>query len=208
MLALALTAYGCDTANGGDVGPGGSGGSAGMGGDGGVGGSGGVGGTGGVGGSGGMGGSCMSSPGMNVVLPTNPTTIVIPPYVDMANGFTITAAVRDVTTGISGFGANAAKSKSAMGASDSAGDSLIIEFFDVNGVASTASFVGLSLNSAGDTGTVEVIVDDGAPVIEAAVPGTTIPLTLLPAHKIQVSVPISDTSRIYWEALVYDHECL
>jgi hypothetical protein len=173
-----------------------------------MGGSGGVGGSGGMGGAGGMGGSCMSSPGMDVMLPTNPTTIVIPPYVDMANGFTITAAVRDVTTGISGFGANAVKSKSAMDADSSGGDSLIIEFFDMNGVASTASNVGLTLNTAGDSGTVEVIVDDGTPVIAAAVPGTTIPLTTPAAHKIQVSVPVSDAARIYWEALVYDHECL
>jgi hypothetical protein len=150
----------------------------------------------------------MPTAGVLAVLPTNPTTIVIPPYVDMANGFTITAPVRDVTTGIAGFGANAARSASAMDASGSAGDSLIIEFFDTGGGASTASNVGLTLNSAGTAGTVEVSVDDGAPVIETAAPGTTIPLAGSSAHKIQVSVPISDTTQIYWESLSYDHDCL
>jgi hypothetical protein len=155
-----------------------------------------------------MGGTCTPTTGITATLPTVPTTEVFPEYVDIDNGFVITAEVRDVSIGFNGIGANAAASKSAMDANASGGDSLIIEFFDMNGVPSTASFVGLTLNAAGDAGTVEVIVDDGAPVSEAAVPGTTIPLTLLPAHKIQVSVAVSDTARVYWESLTYDHDCL
>jgi len=142
------------------------------------------------------------------MLPTLPTTDVFPEYADMDNGFVITAAVRDVSIGIFGMGANAVGEKSAMDANASGGDSLIIEFFDMNGVPSTASNVGLSLSTAGDPGTVEISVDDGAPASVAAVPGTTIPLTIPAAHKIQLSLPTSDTARLYWQALVYDHECL
>jgi hypothetical protein len=145
---------------------------------------------------------------MNVVLPTNPTTIVIPPYVNMANGFTITASDRDVTIGTFGMGANAVASESAMDADALGGDSLIIEFFDMNGAPSTASNVGLIVSIAGVAGTVEISVDDGVPVSAAATPGTTIPLTIPAARKIQLSLPVSDTARLYWEALVYDHECL
>jgi len=362
VLALALTAYGCDTANGGDVGPGGSGGSAGSGGEGGMGGDGGVGGAGGmpdlcmdvdcddgnectedlcdpadgtcdnpaetdgtmcdfegVGGIcmsgvcedaglcdgidcsdgnectedlcdpvdgscdnpaemdgtvcdfGGVGGVCMSgvcedamlcdgidcddgndctiddcdpvdgscvgtpemdgticdasglpgacdagvcvatcapTAGITAVLPTLPTTEVFPEYADMGNGFVITAAVRDVSIGISGMGANAVASKSAMDANASGGDSLIIEFFDMNGVPSMASNVGLTFNTSGVSGTVAISVDDGTPVSASAVPGMTMPLTTPAAHKIQISLPTSGTARLYWEALVYDHECL
>ena len=42
--------------------------------------------------------------------------------------------------------------------------SIIIEFFDMNDVPSMASNVGLTLNTAGVSGTVEISVDDGAPV--------------------------------------------
>jgi hypothetical protein len=148
---------------------------------------------------------------MMVPLPTNPTTEPIPnsaPYVDMDNGFIILPAQRDVTIGIQGIGANAARSASAMDASASASDSLIIEFFDTSGAPSTASNVGLVLSPAGSSGTVEISVDDGPVTTESAVPDTTIPLTTVAAHKIQVSVPLSDTAQIYWKALSYDHDCL
>jgi len=152
--------------------------------------------------------TCAPTAGITAVLPTLPTTEVFPEYADTDNGFVIRASVRDVSIGFFGMGANAVASTSAMDANASGGDSLIIEFFDMNGVPSMASNVGLTLNTAGVSGTVEISVDDGAPVTAPAVPGMTIPLTTPAAHKIQVSLPTSDTARIYWQALVYDHECL
>ena len=82
-------------------------------------------------------------------------------------------------------------------------DSMIIEFFDMNGVACTTSNVGLTLSSAGTAGTVEVSVDDGPTATETAAPNRIVPLSTPAAHKIQVSVPLPNTTRVYWESLSY-----
>jgi len=141
---------------------------------------------------------------MMVLLPTNPTTITVPDIVDMANGFVILPAERDVTIGIAGVATNAHKQASFMMEEDS----LIIEFFDQSGASSTASNVSVTLSVSGATGTVDVSVDDGSPTTESAIPGTAVPLTTASAHKIQVTVPLGDPARIAWTELSYDHDCL
>jgi len=152
--------------------------------------------------------TCTPTPGLDITLPTTSPTMAVPEYVDVTNGFEITAPVRDVTIGIQGFGANAARSKSALDADASLGDSLVLEFFDMNGVPSTATDVMMVFSAAGTAGSVEVIVDDGTPTIETAAPGGTVLLSTAAAHKIQISIPVSDTAQVYWESLSYDHECL
>jgi hypothetical protein len=152
--------------------------------------------------------TCNPSPGLDITLPTTSPTIVVAEYVDTTNGFEITAPVRDVTIGFQGFGANAARSKSALDADATTGDSLVLQFFDMNGVPSTASNVTMVLSPAGTAGTVEIRVDDGAPTSAAAAPGGAVLLSTAAAHKIQISVPVANSAQVYWESLSYDHECL
>jgi hypothetical protein len=152
--------------------------------------------------------TCTPTPGLDITLPTMSPTVAVPEYVDVTNGFEITAPVRDVTIGFFGFGANAVASKSALEANALLGDSLVLEFFDMNGVPSTASSVSMVLSSAGTGGNLEVVVDGVTTTIRPAVPGGTVLLSTDAAHRIQISVPVSDSAQLYWESLSYDHECL
>ena len=149
---------------------------------------------------------CMPAPGLDVTLPTSgaPT----PVYTDMANGFTISAdncgtqVNCDVTFTFRGISANTYGDGSAFDQSDS----LLISFFDQDGIARTASNAAIVLNVQGTGGTVNVSVDGAAPVSLSATPGSTLDLSMASAHEIQVTS--TPGLFVFWQALQYDHDCL
>jgi len=149
---------------------------------------------------------CMPSSNMDVTLPTSGTPT--PVYTDMANGFTISAANCgtqvncDVTFSFRGAAANTYGDAFAFDRSDS----LLISFFDQNGVARTASNVAIVLHPQGTSGTVNVSVDGAAPVSLSATRGTTLDLSMASAHEIQVTS--TPGLFVFWQALQYDHGCL
>jgi hypothetical protein len=138
-----------------------------------------------------------------ITLPTSGTDM--PVYTDMANGFTISAPIGNVSFGAFGIGCDANGSRSGFEESDR----LVIEFFDSSGAPSTASNVSIVLSGAGVSGNVVIAVDDGP--AGAPVPATTgqpIAIGQNGVHKIDVSVPDPDSARVYWAELVFDHDCL
>jgi len=148
---------------------------------------------------------CMPAPALNVTLPTSgaPT----PVYTDMADGFTISAVNCgaqvncDVAFSTFGIGANTYGGAAAFDPSDS----LLIAFFDGNGIPRTASNVSLVLSTAGTAGTVDVSVDGGMATSFPASLGATIAISPASAHEIQVT---STSGSIFWKVLQYDHDCL
>jgi hypothetical protein len=149
---------------------------------------------------------CTPTAGVMVTLPTESVgvcTLLGPSYADLASGFTIRAPIGQVTSSPNGIGANANRSCSGF----EENDRLIIEFYDAMGAPSTASGVSILLDPAGVAGTVVVTVDDGAPGAPVvATPGGTICIAQIGVHKIEVAVPDLDLTRIYWEALTFDHD--
>lgn len=149
---------------------------------------------------------CMPSSNLVVTLPTSgaPT----PVYTDMANGFTISAANCgnqvncDVTFSFRGASANTYGDAFAFDQRDS----LLISFFDQNGVARTASNVAIVLHPQGTGGTVNVSLDGAAPVSLSATRGSTLQLSMASAHEIQVTS--TPGLFVFWQALQYDHDCL
>jgi hypothetical protein len=129
----------------------------------------------------------------------------MPVYTDMANGFTISAPIGNVSFGAFGIGCDANRSRSGF----EENDRLIIEFFDSGGAPSTASNVSIVLSGAGVSGNVVIAIDDGPPGAPVPVTrGQPIVIGQNGVHKIDVSVPDLDLARIYWEGLAFDHDCL
>ncbi len=146
---------------------------------------------------------CTPTAGLNVTLPTTgaPTAT----YTDGPNGFTISAPIGQVTFSVFGVGANANGGLTSVDANDR----LVIEFFDDMGGSSTASNVSIVLDAAGTTGTVVITVDDGTPSPPIpAMPGGSIAILQSGVHKVEISVPDLDPAKLYFEALVFDHDCL
>jgi hypothetical protein len=156
---------------------------------------------------------CTPSPGMMVTLPTSedPSGDPIPVYTDLASGFAIAAAgcsalnKCDVTFSFRGIGANAHGGLLAI----DPGDSLLLEYFDANGNARTATDVQILLYAGGTEGVVEVAFDGGSAMSFSAVPGQAIDLTGFTAHAFEVTLTDSvPSARIFWQKLQYDHDCL
>jgi hypothetical protein len=129
----------------------------------------------------------------------------------MTNGFAISAANCEARPKCEvtfsdprGIGANAFADALRI----DPGDSLQIDFFDMEGNARTASNVEISLFRNGIAGTVEVVVDGQAPATMMAIPGATLALPGA-GHSFQVTVTTTEpTAFHFWSALSYDHECL
>ena len=152
---------------------------------------------------------CNPAAGLSVMLPTSgaPT----PTYSSLADGFTISAAgcealpKCDVTfSDPRGIGANAYAAALRI----DPGDSLEINFFDMEGNARTASNVEISLYPNGVAGTVEIVVDGQAPATMMAIPGTSLALPGT-GHSFQVTLTNTvPTAFHFWSVLSYDHDCL
>jgi hypothetical protein len=117
----------------------------------------------------------------------------------VANGFSITAPIRNVSFSGFGIGCSAFASRTGF----EANDRLVIEFADP-----PTSTVSLGLSGAGVAGSVVVALDDGpaGPPLQAT-PGELVELGPAGVQKIDVSVPAGDSARLYWETLVFDRDC-
>jgi len=153
--------------------------------------------------------TCTPTPGVMVTLPTSgaPT----PTYDDMANGFSLSAANCDtrpkcnVTFSFRGVGADAYTGILAIDPNDS----LRLEFFDGDGNPGTVTDLQILLYTGGVAGIVDISVDSGTAFQQDAMPGDVIDLTGTTAHQVEVTLTDADpSSRLFWQGLAYDHDCL
>ncbi|MBT8483536.1 MAG: hypothetical protein HKP36_18345, partial [Myxococcales bacterium] len=111
----------------------------------------------------------------------------------------------------SGVGANAFGDQFRIDLSNppgATGDSLRIEFFDLDGNARDASNVSVLLFTNGVGGMVSVTVDGGAALSLPATPGAPL---VLPGtgHSFEVTLMNGVPTPYHtWSQLSYDHECL
>jgi hypothetical protein len=154
--------------------------------------------------------TCTPTPNVMVTLPTS--GLPTPTYDDMANGFSLSAADCDsrpkcnVTFSFRGVGTDAYGGILAINPNDS----LLLEFFDGDGNPGTVTDLQILLFNGGVGGIVEISVDGSTmPFSQAVTPGDVIDLTGTTAHDVQVTLTDDNpSSRIFWQELAYDHDCL